>query len=89
MRLELKEYLAQGGSADSYFNKLQQRQEAEAEAVQEIRRHVNELINDDKIEDAVVALKEFNKYLNSKGIPDLSIKRLNRYMKTDQERKEY
>jgi hypothetical protein len=76
--MEMKEYIQQGGHANDYFEKLQQRQELEGEAVTQVRNSVNELIDKGDTDGAQLALDEYNKYLQTKGIPPVRIKRLSR-----------
>ena len=76
--VEMKEYIQQGGHANDFFEKLQQRQELEGEAVAQVRNNVNELIDKGDTDGAQLALDEYNKYLQAKGIPPVRIKRLSR-----------
>ena len=76
--LEMKEYIRNGGHANDFFEKLQQRQEMEGEAVLQVRQNVYDLIEKGDNAAAQEALDAYNKYLQGKGIPPVRIKRLER-----------
>lgn len=76
--LEMKTYIKNGGHANDFLEKLQQRQEMEGEAVSQVRRNVYELIEKGDDVAAQEALDTYNRYLQGKGIPPVRIKRLER-----------
>ena len=76
--LEMKEYMRNGGHANDFFEKLQQRQEMEGEAVLQVRQNVYDLIEKGDNAAAQEALDAYNRYLQGKGIPPVRIKRLER-----------
>ena len=71
---ELKEYMDGGGHAQTYFDKLEQRQQLENETMMTVRDEVSKLRREGDFEGAKAALNTFNEYLKSKGLPPIRMK---------------
>ena len=71
---ELKEYMDGGGHAQTYFDKLEQRQQLESETMMTVRDEVSKLRREGDYEGAKAALDRYNAYLKSKGLPSIKMK---------------
>ena len=71
---ELKEYMDGGGHAQTYFDKLEQRQQLETETMMTVRDEVSRLRREGDYEGAKAALDTYNEYLKSKGLPTIRMK---------------
>ena len=74
MMKELKEYMDGGGHAQTYFDKLEQRQQLENETMMTVRDEVAKLRREGDYEGAKAALEAYNEYLKSKGLPPIRMK---------------
>ena len=68
---ELDQYMKDGGHAEDYFRKLEDRQNLEHTTLMTVREEVLKFRRDGDEEGAKLALETYNKYLKGKGLPEL------------------
>ena len=71
---ELKEFMDNGGHAQTYFSRLEERQSLERDTMHTIRDEVWKLRKAGDYEGAKAALDAYNEYLKSKGLPTIRMK---------------
>ncbi len=73
MKEELREKLKSGGSAYDYFQQLHERQMSEADLCREARDAVIGLVQEGNAAEAKKSLSELNAYMESKGLPQVTV----------------
>ena len=76
MLQELREYMDNGGHANEYFQKLEERQVSEAALITESRNIIDGLVAEGRIDEAKETQKKFDAYLKEKGLPPVKSSRL-------------
>lgn len=71
LQTQLKQYLAEGGHANDFMMKLMERQDAEHEMMEQVKRQLTELCRSGDYDLAQEALDKYNAYLKGKGLPEV------------------
>ena len=77
---DMAQYIRNGGHADDYLGQLAHRQQLEREAIQTTKTEVMKLAREGKLEEARSALAAYNKFLEEKSIPPLSMEKSMQFM---------
>ena len=71
LQKQLKEYLSGGGHANDFMMKLMERQDAEHEMMEQVKKQMTELCRSGDYDLAQEALDKYNAYLKDKGLPEI------------------